>query len=378
MAAGEEGQERTEQATPKRREDARKKGQVPRSRELNTTLMLVAVAAMMLMFGGHFMGSLAELFRTAFSLTRAQIFDPGAMTQALRSLFQDGFFATLPLLAVTVVIALIAPLLLSGWAFSAEQIAMKFSRLNPITGFGRMFSWRGLLELCKALIKFSFILAIAMIVLWSEVDSVLGLGSESLHSAVGHAAHLAAWTFLLLSCALIVLPLIDVPFQLWDHTRQLRMTHQEIRDENKQSEGSPEIKARIRQLQRDMARRRMMKAVPKADVIVTNPTHYSVALRYDQGKARAPIVVAKGMDLIALHIRTLASEHQVPVIEAPPLARALYYSTKLDNEIPMGLYLAVAKLLAYVYQLKHWRPGQDDTAPHVPEFPIPPQFRKDG
>ena len=299
------------------------------------------------------------------------------MTHALRSLFQDGFYAALPLLALTVVIALAGPLLLSGWTFSTDQISMKFSRLNPITGFGRMFSWRGLLELFKALIKFAFILTVAVIVLWNEVDSVLGLGSESLHSAASHAAHLAAWTFLLLSCALVVLPLIDVPFQLWDHTRQLRMTHQEIRDENKLSEGSPEVKARIRQLQRDVARRRMMKAVPQADVIVTNPTHYSVALRYDQGKARAPVVVAKGMDLIALHIRTVAAEHQVPVIEAPPLARALYYSTKLDKEIPMGLYLAVAKLLAYVYQLKHREPGQAQTASHIPDFPIPEQFRKD-
>ena len=375
--AADEGQERTQQATPKRRDDARKKGQVPRSKELNATLMLVGAAAMMLMFGNQFMGSLAELFRTGLTLTRAQIFDPGAMTHALRTLFQDGFYTALPLLIVTVVIALAAPMALSGWTFSSEQFSLKLSRLNPITGFGRMFSWRGLLELFKALIKFSFILTIAVIVLWSEVDGVLGLGSESLHSAASHAAHLAAWTFLLLSCSLIVLPLIDVPFQLWDHTRQLRMTHQEIRDENKQSEGSPEIKARIRQVQREVARRRMMKSVPQADVVVTNPTHYSVALRYDQGKARAPIVVAKGMDLIALHIRTLGAEHHVPVIEAPSLARALYYSTKLDKEIPMGLYLAVAKLLAYVYQLKNWQPGQSDTAPHIPEFPIPEQFRKD-
>lgn len=377
MAAADEGQERTEQATPKRRDDARKKGQVPRSRELNATLMLVGAAAMMLMFGSAFMASLAELFRTGFTLTRAQIFDPSAMIQALRTLFQDGFFAALPLLAVTVVIALAAPMLLSGWTFSTDQLAVKMSRLNPITGFGRMFSWRGLLELVKALLKFSFILTIAVIVLWSEVDGLLGLGGESLHSAASHAAHLAAWTFLLLSCALIVLPLIDVPFQLWDHTRQLRMSHQEIRDENKQSEGSPDVKARIRQLQREVARRRMMKAVPQADVIVTNPSHYSVALRYDQGKARAPIVVAKGMDLIALHIRTLAAEHHVPVIEAPPLARALYYSTKLDKEIPMGLYLAVAKLLAYVYQLKNGRAGQDSSVPPIPEFPIPQEFRKD-
>ena len=194
--AADEGQERTEQATSKRRDDARKKGQVPRSKEFNATLMLVGAAAMMLMFGSQFMGSLAEVFRTGLTLTRAQVYDPSAMTHALRTVVQDGLFAAMPLLVVTVVIALAAPMLLGGWTFSSEQFAVKLSRLNPISGFGRMFSLRGLLELFKALIKFLFILTVAVIVLWSEIDNLMGLGSESLHSAAGHAAHLAAWTFL--------------------------------------------------------------------------------------------------------------------------------------------------------------------------------------
>lgn len=375
--AEDSGQERTERATPKRREDARKKGQVPRSRELNTTFMMIGAALMIFTFGGHFIAALADMLRDHFTIERAQLTDPRLMIQALRGALQDGVLAVMPFLAVMVVVALAAPLMLSGWTFSTDQISLKWSRMDPLKGLARMFAWRGLMELVKALIKFSFIMTIAVIMLWSDVAELLSLGQQSLQSATVHAAQLVMWTFLVLSCALIVLPLIDVPFQLWDYTRQIRMSHQEIREEYKQSEGSPETRARVRQLQRDMARRRMLQAIPQADVIVTNPTHYAVALRYDQSKMRAPVVVAKGMDLIAAQIREIGAEHRIPVVSAPPLARALYYSTKLDKEIPGGLYLAVAKLLAYVYQLKHWKPQPDKAKLDMPEFPIPEEFKKE-
>lgn len=375
--AEEGGQERTERATPKRRDDARKKGQVPRSRELNTTFMLVGAALMIVAFGGHFVSTLAEMLRDHFVIDRAQLTDPRIMINALRGALQDGLMAVLPFFVVMMVVALAAPLLLSGWTFSTDQIAMKLNRMDPIKGLGRMFAVRGLIELVKALIKFTFIMTIAIVLLWSDVGELLSLGQESLQSASQHAAQLVVWTFLILSCALVVLPLIDVPFQMWDYSRQIRMSHQEIREEHKQSEGSPETRARIRQLQRDVARRRMLQAVPQADVIVTNPTHYAVALRYDQSKMRAPVVVAKGMDLIAAQIREIGAEHRIPVVSAPPLARALYYSTKLDKEIPGGLYLAVAKLLAYVYQLKHWKPQPDKATIDMPEFPIPEEFKKE-
>lgn len=375
--AEEGGQERTERATPKRREDARKKGQVPRSRELNTTFMMIGAALMVFTFGGHFIAALADMLRDHFTIERAQLTDPRLMIQALRGALQDGVLAVMPFLAVMAVVALAAPLMLSGWTFSTDQISLKWSRMDPLKGLARMFAWRGLMELVKALIKFSFIMTIAVIMLWSDVAELLSLGQQSLQSATVHAAQLVMWTFLVLSCALIVLPLLDVPFQLWDYTRQIRMSHQEIREEHKQSEGSPETRARIRQLQRDVARRRMLQAVPQADVIVTNPTHYAVALRYDQSKMRAPVVVAKGMDLIAAQIREIGAEHRIPVVSAPPLARALYYSTKIDKEIPGGLYLAVAKLLAYVYQLKHWKPQPDKSSIEMPDFPIPEEFKKE-
>jgi flagellar biosynthetic protein FlhB len=369
-----DGQERTEQATPKRREEARRKGQVPRSRELNTTLVLLAASGMMLAFGGHFISVLAEIFHDGLSVQRAQLTQPEAMLEALASVTRDGLLALLPFLAVMVLVALVAPLLLSGWTFSAESIGLKWERLDPIKGLGRIFAWRGALELVKALLKFALILGVAVALLWSDVHDLMALGGESPAVAAAHAARLVAWAFLILSGALVLLPLIDVPFQLWDYTRQLRMTRQEIKDEMKQSDGSPEVKARLRQLQRDLARRRMMEAVPKADVIVTNPTHYAVALQYEQTKNRAPVVVAKGMDLIALQIRNVGEQHRVPIVEAPPLARALYHSTRLDQEIPAGLYLAVAKLLAYVYQLKHLRPEQNRASVPQPEFPVPDEF----
>jgi flagellar biosynthetic protein FlhB len=298
------------------------------------------------------------------------------MLNAFHSALQTGLVAILPFLIVMVLIGIGAQLALSGWTFSADQLSLKWNRLDPLKGLGRMFSARGLIELVKAFIKFAFILVIAIIVLWNEMEQVLGLGSLELEPALTRAAGLAAWTFVILAAAMLLLPLIDVPFQLWDYKRQLKMTRQEIRDEFKQTEGDPHVKGRVRAMQREIARRRMMQEVPKADVVVTNPTHYAVALRYDQKKNRAPVVVAKGADLVALQIRGVADEHRVPIVEAPPLARALYHSTKLDQEIPAGLYLAVAKLLAYVYQLTHLRPWQRREDVKRPDFPVPEEFIK--
>jgi flagellar biosynthetic protein FlhB len=211
--------------------------------------------------------------------------------------------------------------------------------------------------------------------LWHKAGEFLVLSELSVEGGLTTAAHLIIWSFLMISLGTILIAAIDVPFQLWQHSRQLRMTRQEVRDEMKESEGRPEVKQQIRRLQRELAQRRMMQEVPKADVIVTNPTHFAVALRYDAGKMRAPRVVAKGADLIARNIRTIGAEHRVPVFEAPPLARALFYGAELDQEIPEGLYLAVAQVLAYVMQLRDPRPGAMPTPPG--DLPIPPELRRD-
>ena len=273
------------------------------------------------------------------------------------------------------VVALLAPLSMGGWSFSFEAIQPKLSKLNPIKGFGRLFSWRSLTELLKALVKFVLVTAVAIGVIWLQMGEFIQLGSESLQPGLAHAGELLTTAFLYVSAALILIAAVDVPFQIWDHNKQMRMTHQEVRDEMKDTEGKPEVRSRIRQLQREISQRRMMEAVPKADVVVTNPTHFAVALKYDPKKMRAPVVLAKGADLIALNIRKVAEENNITRIEAAPLARALYHSTEIGQAIPQGLYLAVAQLLAYVFQLKAvQKNGGKKPAP--PPMEVPDEFKK--
>lgn len=345
-------QERTEAPTPKRRKEARDKGQVPRSRELNTLLSIVAAAAGLLVLGDSLAQGLLQVVRDGLSFD----YRPQQVAAPVASVFGEAFLRAMwvlaPLFAVLVFAALGGSVVLGGWTFSPSALAPKFERLSPLKGIKRIFSGRGLVELIKALAKFVLVAAVAVAVLWMFLDDLLGLSASGLGQAIAQSAHLLAWTLLSLSLALLVIAAIDVPFQLFQHNKQLRMTRQEVRDELKESEGRPEVRSRIRNLQREMARRRMMERVPAADVVVTNPTHYAVALKYDTGGTGAPVVVAKGRDLVAARIRDIAREHNVVLFSAPPLARALYATTELDQEIPQQLFLAVAQVLAYVFKLK--------------------------
>lgn len=375
--AQEEGQERTEPATPKRLREARERGQVVRSRELNTTAVLLASAGALLLLGGGMVESLRALLRHGLAFERARIYDNAALGAALERGALDALVAAAPLLAVTVVASLLAPMALGGWSFSTQAFSFQWERLDPIKGLGRVFAWRGLIELVKALAKFTLVAVAAVVLIWNLSGPMLGLGNEPLERALTHTAHLVGWSFLVLSLAMLVIAAADVPFQLWDYARQLRMTRQELKDEHKETEGRPEVRSRIRGLQRELARRRMMAEVPKADVIVTNPTHYAVALRYEEGRMAAPLVVAKGRDLIAMHIRQVGAASRVPQMSAPPLARALYHSTELNRPIPAGLYLAVAQVLAYVYQLRRAR-SEGGAAPLPPnDLPIPDEWKRD-
>ena len=266
------------------------------------------------------------------------------------------------------------PIGLGGWSFSLKAVSFKWEKLDPIKGLGRVFALKGLMELSKVLAKFALIAGISAGILWSLIDELLGLGSEPVATAIIHVAKLCGWSFLACSSGLIIIALIDAPFQLWQHNKQLKMTKQEIKDENKETDGRPEVKGRIRALQQELSQRRMMEAVPTADVIITNPTHYAVALSYDQFNMKAPVVVAKGADLIAANIRAVAEQHNVAIVSAPPLARALYASTEIDQEIPGGLYVAVATILTYVYQLKTTYTS-GGIAPDVPgDLPIPDEL----
>jgi len=348
----ESGAERTEQATPKRLEEARKKGQVPRSSELSIAAVCIAAAAAIYSLGGMAAGNFADLMRDSLSLSPAAVMSEGVIWPALTAAGARALWIILPVLGATFVAALAAPIVIGGWNFSGQALVPQFSRLNPVAGFGRMWSSRGLVELGKGLAKVGVIGVIAWVLLKGLTPQLMGLTSEPLRQAIGHSAELAGYSLLVLACGLAVIAAVDVPFQLWQHARDLRMTRQEVREEYKESEGSPETRGRIREAQRALARGRMLYDVPKADVIVTNPTHYAVALRYDENKNRAPIVVAKGTELLALKIREIATESGVPIVEAPPLARALYKSVELGREVPAALYVTVAQVLTYVYQLR--------------------------
>jgi flagellar biosynthetic protein FlhB len=373
MAENQDGQEKTEEATPKRKEEARKKGQVPRSRELTTMAMLLMAAIAMTFMGERMVVQLGEVMHLGLAVERAKIFDPWTAIELFGQALTLGIMLMLPFLVLMVATALAAPVALGGWSFSAEALAFKFDKLNPVSGLKRIFAARGVMELVKALAKFLLIGLIGALLLWYFLPQLMGLGREEPAVGLAHTGQILSRSFVILSASLVLIAAIDVPFQLWDHAKNLKMTRQEVRDEHKNTEGKPEVKAKVRTLQREIAQRRMMSEVPKADVVITNPTHYAIALRYDADNMAAPVVVAKGVELVASQIRTVAVAHRVPIFEAPPLARALYYSTEIEQQVPAGLYLAVAQVLAYVFQLRATARG--GPVPVPPEdLPVPDEF----
>jgi flagellar biosynthesis protein FlhB len=365
--------ERTESPTQKRLDDARAKGQVPRSRDLNAAAVVLAGGLGLMSLGSLIGARLLAVMRDGLSLSSPEAFDGGRMLMRFAQAASDGGLAAAPVLGLLLAAAVLAPLSIGGWTFSAEALSPNFERLDPIEGLGRMFSRRGLIELAKALARVLLLALIAVIVLRQQFHSYALLGVESAPVAIGHALRLGGVALIALGAGLGVIALIDVPLALWQFHQSMRMTRQEIREENKESDGSPEVKSRIKRLQQAMARKRMMQEVPKADVVITNPTHYAVALRYDDTRMRAPVVVAKGRDLIAQRIRELALEHKVAIVEAPPLARALHAHCDLGDPIPARLYAAVAKVLTYVYQLRtarrHGGPLPTPPSVDVPEEP---------
>lgn len=376
MAENENGQERTEEATPRKREKAREKGQVPRSRELNSMLVLLAAAGTAWALGPSIFAGLAELVVDGLTISRAEAFSLRAIGERFEESMGGALMVLAPFFAIVVVASVIASISVGGLGFSMKAVAFKLEKLNPVSGLKRIFAWRGLVELLKALAKFVLICAVLVAFLAYAADPLMALGNEPVGQAVVHTGELLTLAFLALSSCLIVVAAIDVPFQLWDHARNLRMTRQDVKDEQKETDGSPEAKSRLRSVQREMSQRRMMAAVPEADVVVTNPQHFAVALRYDAGRMAAPVVVAKGSDLLAAQIRTIALESNVPLVAAPPLARALYHTTELDEQIPAGLYVAVAQVLAYVFQLKRspsrrWQ--RDNLELH--DLPIPDDMK---
>jgi flagellar biosynthetic protein FlhB len=370
--AEEQDLERTEPASQRRLEQAREEGQVPQSRELSTFLILLAGAGGIWVMGAWLAARTASILREGLVLDRATAFETSHMAGRLLALASDALLAVAPLLGTLLLAALAAPLLMGGWVLAPKAVTPDFTRLDPIKGFGRIFSVHGLAELVKGVLKSLLVGGVALAVVWYERDAVFQLLALPLDASLHGFGHLVALSTLLIVAAFVIIAAIDVPFQLWQYHSRLRMTKEEVRQEAKEMEGDPQLKARIGSQQREIARRRMMAEVPKADVVVTNPTHFSVALRYDAARMGAPRVVAKGRGEIAARIREVAQEHRVPLVEAPPLARALYRHAALGKEIPAALYTAVAEIMAYVYQLGRFR-EQGGVEPQPPtDLALPP------
>jgi flagellar biosynthetic protein FlhB len=373
MAEGSD-QEKTEPASPRRLEQAREEGDIPRSREIATCTVLLAAGVGMMFTGEGLVHQLGRLLASGMSFDRSEVFEFDRLAMRLAADIVNVLIAFVPLAGLMFIVAIVSPILVGGWIFSGKAFMPKFSRLNPISGLGNLVSTRNGVELIKAILKAVLVGGVSWMVVSSQMEQMLALAVEPFNSGSAHLGKMVLSGFITIVCSLVVIVLIDGPYQLWHYANKLKMTREEVRQESKESDGDPHIKAKIRQLQREMAQRRMMTEVPTADVIVTNPTHYAVALKYTDGKMRAPKVVAKGADEVAAKIRELAAENRVPLLEAPPLARALYTHTELGDEIPEGLYTAVAEVLAYVFQLRNYSKVGGVRPEEPSAIDVPPQL----
>ncbi len=370
MAESESGQEKSEEPTEKKLKDGRDKGQVPRSKELNAMTIMVFGSLGLITFGQSMIEDLTLMMTQGWTFTREELFAPDMMMSSFGDALFSALAAITPFLISMAVVAIFTPALLGGWIMSADQITPKFSRVNPGSGLKRIFSVKGLMELFKAIGKVFVVATAAYLIYFFFQNDLMNLGREPFDEALVHGAWLCVYSFLILSCGLILIAAIDVPFQVFQHIKELKMTLQEVRDEMKDTEGRPEVKSKVRQLQQEMAQNRMMEDVPEADVIITNPTHFAVALQYNPDNMAVPKVLAKGKDLIALRIREIAKENDVEIFEAPPLARALFASCDIQQEIPSHLFFAVAQILAFIFQLRtvkeHGLPMPKRPDPYIP------------
>ncbi len=367
--AAESGQERTEQPTEKRLREAREKGQVARSRELATAAVFLLSVAAMVGFGGSIAGAVADWLRASLQVPPAGMTDAGFLTDRFAVLLTSLLSLLSPVWLAALVGAVLAPIALGGLRFSSTSVMPDLKRLDPVAGLTRIYGRDGLADLIKSILRSLLIAGLAGTVIVISAPRFVALMRQPLESAAVDGFQLLVRVLVALGFGLLVLAAIDVPYQIWSHRKRLMMTRQEIRDELKETEGRPEVKARIRRLQQTMAQGRMMADVPRADVILVNPTHYAVALVYSGPQMRAPKVVAKGRDLIATAIRELAEQHGVPIVSSPPLARVLYRSVEIGQDIPVSLYSAVAQILGHVYQVRAWR-REGGPMPQVPDVRV--------
>ncbi|NDD75302.1 MAG: flagellar biosynthesis protein FlhB [Gammaproteobacteria bacterium] len=358
--------ERTLEPSSKRLEDARRRGDVPRSADLTTAIVSVVAVTALWFVGATALEALAGLMRAGLEWSPFAWRDPDGAVKLLGSSMRAAIVSLLPWFSACIVAAGIAPTLLGGWNFSTETLRIDFARIDPLAGFGRVFSSRALLELSKNVIKVIVVSTIALLILRTEAQRISALAWQDIDVALHDVCRLLGASAGAMTLALSAIAVVDAPWQWWSHRRRLRMTHDELRQEYRESEGTPETRARLRDAQRAIARGRMLEEVPNASVVVTNPTHYAVALRYDAARDGAPIVVAKGADALAATIRGVAERHAIPLVSMPPLARVLYRHVDIGAGIPPRLYTAVAQVLTYVWQVERLRRTGRGATPTVP------------
>jgi flagellar biosynthetic protein FlhB len=375
MAESDSG-EKTEEPTAKKLTDARKKGQIARSKDLGTMFVLVGSAFAMMLMGSSLVEGMSLMMKRLFSLSRREVMDVNAIFNVISNSVSFVIVPMLWIFFIIVIAAFIGNTLLGGMSFSWGAMAPKASRLSPAAGFKRMFGVQAGVELIKSILKFFVVFIVAFLLLTGLFEQILGLSLEAVPTNFSHAVTMLLWMFLALALSIGIIAVIDAPYQVWNHTRQLKMTKQEIKDEHKNTEGNPEVKGRIKRTQYEMSQRRMMGEVPNSDVVITNPTHYSIALKYDADVGGAPRLVAKGIDEMAMHIRTIAKENGVEIIQSAALARSLYYTAEIDQDIPEELYAAVAQVLAFIFQLNEHKKGRaKKPIPIAKELPIPEEFK---
>lgn len=378
MAEQDSTAEKTEEPTARRLEKAREDGQVVRSQELSVAMMMIGVAGFMYIFGGALILQLSEVFAAGFVFDRRDIFSDNLLPATFGAQALDGMLAAVPIFVLAIVLAFGASGLLGGFNFSMKAAAPKASKINPLSGLKRIFGTKALVDLTKAAVKFGLVAAVLYLVVSSRFDQLIGLGFMEIQPAMRGAGEIIGGGVVLVTLTLIIAAAIDVPYQLYEHSQKMKMTKQEVKDEFKDTEGRPEVKAQIRRKQREMAMGQMMDAVGDADVIIVNPEHFAVALSYDPSSSGAPTVVAKGVDFLAQGIRERAGDNAVPVFLSPTLARALYFTTDVNQSIPESLYYAVAQVIAYVFSLNSLGRGAAVAEKPNPEVPKGMRYNPDG
>ena len=365
MAENEDGTEKTEQPTGKRLREAREKGNVAQSRELSTATLFVAAVLALYALSGHMGAAARHWMKAALAPDPALLQTPDALFGHAGWTLLKLALAFSPLVLVCLAASFVAPVVMGGLRFSNQALMPSLDRLNPMNGIKRIYGPESLAELTKSMLRIVFVGGAVALVVWQGIGGLRSLLRLPLESAIHDGLGFTLRLLLAAAGAMALLAAIDAPYQKWNWLRKLKMTREEVKREMKESEGSPEVKGRIRQMQMQMSQRRMMEAVPTADVVLVNPTHYAVALKYEAGRMNAPTVVARGVDELALRIRQVADGNRVTIVSAPPLARALYRESQLGKEIPVRLYSAVAQILSYVYQLRTWRGGPMPQQPAI-------------